>query len=115
MVESSASENTSLNSPQVKEVISKLDDVAITQENVANFYNEVGADGYDEWAKAVNFNEPEHIVNLIAANSEINVSPECEVLDAGAGSGVIGKLLKERAFTNITGVDPSEAMLEKLN
>lgn len=66
-------EASSTSSEEVKNVISKLDDVTITQNNVADFYNDVGADGYDEWAKAVNFNEPEHIVDLIGENLVVNV------------------------------------------
>ena len=31
----------------------------------------------------------------------------------GAGSGTVGKLLKQKGFTNITGIDASENMLQK--
>ena len=60
------------------------------------------------------FNEPENIVGLVGMDSVVKVEPNCEVLDAGAGTGVIGRLLKEKGFTNITAVDPSESMLSKL-
>ena len=81
---------------------------------MSDFYNEIGADGYDEWAKHVKFNEPENIVALVGMDSVVKVETNCEILDAGAGTGVIGRLLKEKGFTNMTAVDPSESMLGKL-
>lgn len=51
---------------------------------------------------------------LLGPGQVVDVPETCEVLDAGAGSGVVGKLLKLKGFENITAVDPSEAMLKKL-
>ena len=35
-------------------------------ENVGDFYNIVTAEGYDEWARRVNFNEPYYIIAEVA-------------------------------------------------
>ena len=32
------------------------------KDNVGDFYNVVTAEGYDEWARRVNFNEPYYII-----------------------------------------------------
>lgn len=50
MVESYSDAKSSTSEGSVKETIAKLDQVHIDQNNVADFYNEIGADGYDEWA-----------------------------------------------------------------
>ena len=36
-------------------------------------------------------------------------------MDIGAGTGAVGLYLKEKGFTNITGIDASESLLEKLD
>ena len=50
----------------LKEAISKLDEgyseSAIGQKDIADVYNEIGADQYDEWAVAVNWNAPNYLV-----------------------------------------------------
>ena len=52
---------------------------------------------------------------MIGKDCVVDVDPACEVLDVGAGSGVIGRLLKEKqGFSNITAIEPSEGMLVKL-
>ena len=100
-----------------KETISKLDEgyseSAIGQKDIADVYNEIGADQYDEWAVAVNWNAPNYLVQRIGSGCVLDVDPASEILDVGAGSGVIGRLLLEKGFSNITGIDASEAMLKK--
>ena len=53
-------------SNDLKETITKLDDgysdSAVGKKNIADVYNEIGADKYDEWAVAVNFNTPNYLV-----------------------------------------------------
>ena len=53
------------------------------------------------------------MVDLIGIGCTLDIDLESEVLDMGAGSGVIGRLLMQKGFTNITGIDASEAMLTK--
>ena len=65
MVENFSESTSNSSKGDIHEVIGVLDQAHITQENVSKFYNEIGADGYDEWAKHVKFNEPENIVALI--------------------------------------------------
>ena len=35
-------------------------------DSVGQFYNGISAEGYDEWARRVNFNEPYYIVDEVA-------------------------------------------------
>ena len=72
-------------------------------------------DGYDAWAKAVNYVEPENFCKLVGPDCPADLSPaNCKVLDVGAGTGICGRLLKEKGFADITAVDASESLLEKL-
>ena len=98
-----------------EDIIEKLDSPKLSAENVGEFYNEIDADGYDEFVKAIKYTEPEHLVNLIGEGCVVEIDPRSEVLDVAAGTGHIGKLLKEKkGFTNITGVDASDNLLRKL-
>ena len=96
------------------EVVGKFASEYPTQETIEQFYNQFSGDGYDNWAKTVNFTEPKEFCKLIGPGLPANVEPNCEVLDVGSGTGIVGLYLKEKGFTNITGVDASESMLEKL-
>ena len=37
---------------------------------------------------------------------------DCEILDVGAGTGIVGNLLKEKGFTNIVGADASAEFIK---
>ena len=98
-----------------EDIIEKLDSPKLSAENVGEFYNEIDADGYDEFVKAIKYTEPEHLVELIGDGCVVDINPASEVLDVAAGTGHIGKLLKEKkGFSNITGVDASDNLLRKL-
>ena len=43
---------------------------------------------------------------------ELNWPKECRILDIGAGTGIIGSLLKKNGYENIDGLDASPKMLE---
>ena len=72
---------------------------------------------YDKWAK--NYDKdmeldyswlgPEYTVKFLTKyvkNTE-------KILDAGCGTGIIGELLHQKKFNNITGIDLSQKMLEE--
>ena len=52
---------------------------------------------------------------MIGKDCVVDVDPTCEVLDVGSGSGIIGKLMKPKGFTNIMALDPSQGMLDIAN
>lgn len=41
-----------------------------------------------------------------------HVPLDAKILDAGAGTGIVGKLLADKGYGNITGIDLSQGMLE---
>ena len=86
-----------------------------TTQNVDKFYNGMTADGYDDWAKATNFAEPIEFCKLVGPGMPVDIPSTSEVLDAGAGTGICGILLKEKGFTNIVGVDASSNLLDRMN
>jgi len=66
---------------------------ALGQKDIADVYNELGADQYDEWAIAAEYNAPNYLTDLIGCGAKLEIDTDSEILDVGAGSGVIGKLL----------------------
>ena len=74
------------------------------------------ADVYDDWAgeyeqhmKNVGYTHPAMVASMIARH----VEPTDEaVLDAGAGTGVLGEILTALGYPNLYGLDASEGMLE---
>jgi predicted TPR repeat methyltransferase len=71
---------------------------------------------YDDWAgeyeqhmKNVGYTHPA----MVAAMAARHVEPtEDRVLDAGAGTGVLGEILSALGYPNIVGLDASEGMLK---
>jgi predicted TPR repeat methyltransferase len=71
---------------------------------------------YDDWAseyeqhmKNVGYTHPAMVASMVARH----VPPTDEhVLDAGAGTGVLGEILSALGYPNIVGLDASEGMLK---
>ena len=79
-------------------------------ENVGEFYNVVTAEGYDEWARRVNFNEPYYIIAEVARLATESGEKQINLLDVGAGTGIIGHKLAEKSLGKplvCTGIDAS--------
>lgn len=69
----------------------------------------MGSEGYDEWAKVVNFTEPFEIIRQVDKMAQDNlVSKDGEQLDIGAGTGVIGRELGKLGFSNLFALDATE-------
>lgn len=74
------------------------------------------AEVYDDWAgeyeqhmKNVGYTHPAVVASMAARH----VAPSDErVLDAGAGTGVLGEILNALGYRNLSGLDASEGMLE---
>lgn len=74
------------------------------------------ADVYDDWAreyeqhmKNVGYTHPAMVAAMVARH--VAPTPEL-VLDAGAGTGVLGEILSALGYPNIIGLDASEGMLK---
>lgn len=73
------------------------------------------AEVYDDWAaeyeqhmKNVGYTHPAMVAAMVARH----VTPgEERVLDAGAGTGVLGEILKALGYANLSGLDASTGML----
>lgn len=69
-------------------------DPKVSSENINNVYNEMGSQGYDEWAEVVNFTEPFEIVKQVGNSKEeecLEMDTESKLLDVGAGTGIIAR------------------------
>ena len=71
---------------------------------------------YDAWAAAydTDLDQPYRCSPVHSANALAKVLPDKDatILDAGAGTGMVGEALAELGYNNIIGVDLSEQMLE---
>jgi predicted TPR repeat methyltransferase len=72
---------------------------------------------YDAWANFYEADVDKHwrfmTVNAACALERVLPSKEASILDAGAGTGLVGEALGKLGYTNITAVDLSEEMLEQ--
>lgn len=79
--------------------------------------NEELAERYDQWAKSyeddldrdIGWYGPIRAVEALVKH----VAKDARILDAGAGTGLCGKLLAERGYTNIVAMDLSLGMLDE--
>ena len=73
-------------------------------------------DKYDAWSGIYDaeLDKPYRISPILSARALARVLPnkEASILDAGAGTGMVGEALAELGYSNITAVDLSEEMLE---
>ncbi|NEO53495.1 MAG: methyltransferase domain-containing protein [Okeania sp. SIO3B5] len=73
-------------------------------------------DKYDAWSRIYDaeLDQPYRISPILSARALAGVLPdkEASILDAGAGTGMVGEALAELGYSNIVGVDLSEEMLE---
>ena len=80
------------------------------------FYDKMTGDGYDEFVKHIDFNQPENVTKCMGKGEFVDLDPEtAEILDVGAGTGTVGLLLQKKGFKNITGIDASRTLLDKLD
>ncbi|NET58682.1 MAG: methyltransferase domain-containing protein [Symploca sp. SIO2E6] len=73
-------------------------------------------DKYDAWSRIYDteLDQPYRISPIRSAHALAKVLPnkDARILDAGAGTGMVGEALAELAYTNLTAIDLSEQMLE---
>lgn len=74
------------------------------------------AEGYDAWAAEYEGDVSSFgykIPAVVAGMAGRYVDRDGRLLDAGAGTGVLGEILHLLGYTDLTGIDLSEGMLEK--
>ena len=75
-------------------------------------------DYYDNWTKKGQYNKDMVIWNYEAPKNTTSllnkhaVDKKINILDAGCGTGLVGKELKKYGYSNLTGVDFSQSMLD---
>ena len=75
-------------------------------------------DYYENWTKKEQYNKDMVIWNYEAPQNTASllnkhaIDKKINILDAGCGTGLVGKELKKYGYTNLTGVDFSQSMLD---
>ena len=73
---------------------------------------------YDNWTKKEQYNKDMVIWNYEAPQNTASllnkhaIDKKINILDAGCGTGLVGKELKKYGYSNLTGVDFSQSMLD---
>ena len=75
-------------------------------------------DYYDNWTKKEQYNKDMVIWNYEAPQNTASllnkhaIDKKINILDAGCGTGLVGKELKKYGYSNLTGADFSQSMLD---
>ena len=75
------------------------------------YYDKLDPLVYEEMLRFINYCE---VGKICEAAIALNLPKDIEIMDIGAGSGVVGIDLKAAGYTNIDAVDASERFLEAL-
>ncbi len=85
------------------------------QKDVAEWYAGFTPEGYNEWARVVNFTEPFHIIDQVKlpeTEGGLSLPRTACCLDIGSGTGIVGQALQESGFTNLEALDVSTNFLD---
>ena len=85
------------------------------QEEVKEFYAGFTPEGYNEWARVVNFTEPYHIIDQVCKSEEeggLGLPRSHKILDIGSGTGVVGQALQQAGFDDLHALDVSTNFLD---
>ena len=83
--------------------------------DIKEWYAGFTPEGYNEWARVVNFTEPYHIIDNCCKNNEeggLQLDRNAVCLDIGSGTGIIGQAMQNAGFTNLHALDVSTNFLE---
>jgi len=82
---------------------------------VAQWYGGFTPEGYNEWARVVNFTEPYHIIDQVVKNEEeggLSINRNAVCLDIGSGTGIVGQALRGAGFRQLHALDVSTNFLD---
>ncbi len=85
------------------------------QKDVAEWYAGFTPEGYNEWARVVNFTEPFHIIDQVKlpeSEGGLSIPRTAVCLDIGSGTGIVGQALQEAGFTHLEALDVSTNFLD---
>jgi predicted TPR repeat methyltransferase len=77
-------------------------------EELAQYYDEWSAD-YEEHMRNIGYMHPAMVASMVGRHVAIGAGP---VLDAGAGTGIIGEILTALGQAPVVGLDASQGMLQ---
>ncbi|XP_064108428.1 uncharacterized methyltransferase Sca_1399-like isoform X2 [Macrobrachium nipponense] len=72
------------------------------------------AQHYDEICDSLNYIGPKLAANEVAARIPQEKRGALKVIDVAAGTGRVGRLLRDKGFSNIDALEPSKGMLDVL-
>ena len=84
-----------------------LSNLSRNSDDVAQYYDDWAAD-YDETIADWQYQAPEKVAQMLRAE----LSPESVILDAGCGTGLVGRALHEAGLEAIDGIDVSSRSLQ---
>lgn len=85
------------------------------QQDVADWYAGFTPEGYNEWARVVNFTEPQHIIDQCSKSNTdggLQLDRSAVMLDIGSGTGIIGQALQNAGYENLEALDVSTNFLD---
>ena len=78
-------------------------------QELLDYYNEWSPKYDQELVNQCNYVAPQKVVTVLSGF----VSPDAKILDAGAGTGLVGEILQQNGYSNLEGIDISAEMLEQ--
>ena len=85
------------------------------QEDIKEWYAGFTPEGYNEWARVVNFTEPQHIIDQCCKSVEeggMGIARNAVCMDIGSGTGIVGQAMQNAGFTELEALDVSTNFLE---
>lgn len=98
-----------------KHVIEQFYNNLPEQKDVAQWYAGFTPEGYNEWARVVNFTEPFHIIDQVVKSQEeggLGLSKDSEIMDIGSGTGIVGQAMQNGGFSKLHALDVSTNFLD---
>ncbi|EDX72433.1 Methyltransferase domain family [Coleofasciculus chthonoplastes PCC 7420] len=80
-----------------------------TCQELTDYYNKWAKDYEQELVDDCRYIAPEKVLAVLSQF----VSKDAKILDAGAGTGLVGKILYQKGYSNLEGIDISAEMLEQ--
>ncbi|XP_076368460.1 methyltransferase-like protein 27 [Tachypleus tridentatus] len=93
---------------QLKDVIKNASIQERPCEETMKYYKKWASD-YDKDTSEAEYNGPDVTAEALA---ELQLPKTAKILDVAAGTGLVGEALRKRGFTNIDGLDGSQALLD---
>ena len=77
---------------------------------IAEYYASLSPEVYEMTMRAVGFNDHHHIAD--AMKNKLRLVDSSKILDLGCGTGIMGRLLQPKGYTDIDGIDATHHFVE---